>query len=207
MQTVVHAPNPSVFQKPALSDSQLVNQYCSGNTKALTVLIERHRQKLFRFIYSKVQDQDIASDLVQDTFLKVINTLNKGGYKEEGKFLPWSMRIAHNLVIDHFRRLKKMPLQYERAEYSVFSFISDNAMTKEDTMIQDHIQSNLHQIINCLPEDQLEVIEMRIFKEMSFKDISIQTGVSINTALGRMRYALINIRKIAAAHQIDLLAS
>jgi RNA polymerase sigma-70 factor (ECF subfamily) len=137
----------------------------------------------------------------------VIKTLDKGGYRDEGKFISWVMRIAHNLVIDHFRRLKKMPMTYEKSDYSVFSFLSDSSKTKEETMIQEHIESNLHHIINCLPADQLEVVSLRIFKELSFKEISEQTGVSINTALGRMRYALINIRKMASENQIDLLAS
>ncbi|MCW1952887.1 MAG: sigma-70 family RNA polymerase sigma factor [Flavobacteriia bacterium] len=174
---------------------------------SMSVLIEKHQPQIYRFIYSKVQDKELASDLAQDTFFKVIKSLKAGTYQEEGKFLSWAMRIAHNLVIDHFRRLKRMPMQYERAEFSMFSFMSDNVHTKEEDMIQDHIYEHLHSLVKNLPEDQLEVVELRIFKELSFKEISEQTGVSINTALGRMRYALINIRKAAAANHIDLLAS
>jgi RNA polymerase sigma-70 factor (ECF subfamily) len=207
MRTILNNTQSNNFNTTVLTDSQLVSDYLLGNRHALSLLVERHRAKTYRFIYTKVQDAELASDIVQDTFLKVIKTLDKGGYRDEGKFLSWVMRIAHNLVIDHFRRLKKMPMTYEKSDYSVFSFLSDSSKTKEETMIQEHIESNLHQIINCLPADQLEVVSLRIFKELSFKEISEQTGVSINTALGRMRYALINIRKIASENHIDLLAS
>jgi len=207
MLTILNNTQSNNFNTTVLTDSQLVSDYLLGNRHALSLLVERHRAKTYRFIYTKVQDAELASDIVQDTFLKVIKTLDKGGYRDEGKFVSWVMRIAHNLVIDHFRRLKKMPMTYEKSDYSVFSFLSDSSKTKEETMIQEHIESNLHHIINCLPADQLEVVSLRIFKELSFKEISEQTGVSINTALGRMRYALINIRKIASENQIDLLAS
>ena len=207
MRATLNNSQSNNFNATVLSDSQLVSDYLLGNRHALSLLVERHRAKTYRFIYNKVQDAELASDIVQDTFLKVIKTLDKGGYRDEGKFVSWVMRIAHNLVIDHFRRQKKMPMQYERSDYSVFSFLTDSAKTKEEKMIQEHIESNLHQIINSLPEDQLEVVSLRIFKELSFKEISEQTGVSINTALGRMRYALINIRKIASENHIDLMAS
>lgn len=207
MRTILNNTQSNNFNATVPTDSQLVSDYLLGNRNALSLLVERHRAKTYRFIYTKVQDAELASDIVQDTFLKVIKTLDKGGYRDEGKFISWVMRIAHNLVIDHFRRLKKMPMTYEKSDYSVFSFLSDSSKTKEETMIQEHIESNLHHIINCLPADQLEVVSLRIFKELSFKEISEQTGVSINTALGRMRYALINIRKMASENQIDLLAS
>lgn len=207
MRTILNNTQSNNFNTTVLTDSQLVSDYLLGNRHALSLLVERHRAKTYRFIYTKVQDAELASDIVQDTFLKVIKTLDKGGYRDEGKFVSWVMRIAHNLVIDHFRRQKKMPMTYEKSDYSVFSFLSDSSKTKEETMIQEHIESNLHHIINCLPADQLEVVSLRIFKELSFKEISEQTGVSINTALGRMRYALINIRKIASENHIDLLAS
>ena len=207
MQSVLYNSHSNNFNASVPSDSQLVLSYLNGKRQALSILVERHRPKTYRFIYAKVQDAEVASDIVQDTFLKVIKTLDKGGYRDEGKFVSWVMRIAHNLVIDHFRRLKKMPMQYEKSDYSFFSFLTDSSKTKEETMIQEHIESNLHHIINCLPADQLEVVSLRIFKELSFKEISEQTGVSINTALGRMRYALINLRKIASENHIDLLAS
>ena len=207
MQSVLKNSHSNNFNASVPSDSQLVLSYLNGKRQALSILVERHRPKTYRFIYAKVQDAEVASDIVQDTFLKVIKTLDKGGYRDEGKFVSWVMRIAHNLVIDHFRRLKKMPMQYEKSDYSFFSFLTDSSKTKEETMIQEHIESNLHHIINCLPADQLEVVSLRIFKELSFKEISEQTGVSINTALGRMRYALINLRKMASENHIDLLAS
>lgn len=207
MQSVLNNSHFNNFNASVPSDSQLVLSYLNGKRQALSILVERHRPKTYRFIYAKVQDAEVASDIVQDTFLKVIKTLDKGGYRDEGKFVSWVMRIAHNLVIDHFRRLKKMPMQYEKSDYSFFSFLTDSSKTKEETMIQEHIESNLHHIINCLPADQLEVVSLRIFKELSFKEISEQTGVSINTALGRMRYALINLRKMASENHIDLLAS
>ncbi len=207
MQSVLNNSHSNNFNASVPSDSQLVLSYLNGKRHALSILVERHRPKTYRFIYAKVQDAEVASDIVQDTFLKVIKTLDKGGYRDEGKFVSWVMRIAHNLVIDHFRRLKKMPMQYEKSDYSFFSFLTDSSKTKEETMIQEHIESNLHHIINCLPADQLEVVSLRIFKELSFKEISEQTGVSINTALGRMRYALINLRKMASENHIDLLAS
>jgi RNA polymerase sigma-70 factor (ECF subfamily) len=207
MQSVLNNSHSNNFNASVPSDSQLVLRYLNGKRQALSILVERHRPKTYRFIYAKVQDAEVASDIVQDTFLKVIKTLDKGGYRDEGKFVSWVMRIAHNLVIDHFRRLKKMPMQYEKSDYSFFSFLTDSSKTKEETMIQEHIESNLHHIINCLPADQLEVVSLRIFKELSFKEISEQTGVSINTALGRMRYALINLRKMASENHIDLLAS
>ena len=204
MQSVLNNSHSNNFNASVPSDSQLVLSYLNGKRQALSILVERHRPKTYRFIYAKVQDAEVASDIVQDTFLKVIKTLDKGGYRDEGKFVSWVMRIAHNLVIDHFRRLKKMPMQYEKSDYSFFSFLTDSSKTKEETMIQEHIESNLHHIINCLPADQLEVVSLRIFKELSFKEISEQTGVSINTALGRMRYALINLRKIIDKHNIVL---
>jgi len=207
MQSVLNNSHSNNFNASVPSDSQLVLSYLNGKRQALSIIVERHRPKTYRFIYAKVQDAEVASDIVQDTFLKVIKTLDKGGYRDEGKFVSWVMRIAHNLVIDHFRRLKKMPMQYEKSDYSFFSFLTDSSKTKEETMIQEHIESNLHHIINCLPADQLEVVSLRIFKELSFKEISEQTGVSINTALGRMRYALINLRKMASENHIDLLAS
>lgn len=153
MQSVLNNSHSNNFNASVPSDSQLVLSYLNGKRQALSILVERHRPKTYRFIYAKVQDAEVASDIVQDTFLKVIKTLDKGGYRDEGKFVSWVMRIAHNLVIDHFRRLKKMPMQYEKSDYSFFSFLTDSSKTKEETMIQEHIESNLHHIINCLPAD------------------------------------------------------
>ncbi len=187
-----------------VDDSQLIQDYIKGNEKALEVLIHRHQQKISSFIYSKVLDKDIAEDIFQDTFIKVIKTLKKGSYSEEGKFLPWVMRIAHNLIIDHFRRNKRMPKFEGSDDFNIFSVIKDDQMNVEHQLVKDQIDSDLGKLIEELPEDQKEVLMMRIYKDMSFKEISENTGVSINTALGRMRYALINLRKIIDRHNIVL---
>src|SRR5690554_2672192 len=177
-------------------DSVLVKDYINGNEKALEILINRHNQRISSFIYSKVLDRDTTEDIFQDTFIKVIKTLKRGSYSEEGKFLPWVMRIAHNLIIDHFRKNKRMPKFEGNDDLNIFSVIKDDQLNVERQLIKDQIESDLSLLILELPEDQKEVLMMRIYKDMSFKEISENTGVSINTALGRMRYALINLRKI-----------
>lgn len=187
-----------------LPDSLLVHNYVQGDENALTILINRHQSKIFGFIYSKISDRDISNDIFQDTFIKVIKTLKSNSYNEEGKFLPWVMRIAHNLIIDHFRRNKKMPMFRETEEFSIFSIMSDNALTIENKIIQEQVETDLRKLIEELPADQKEVLMMRMYQDMSFKEISELTGVSINTALGRMRYALMNMRKVIDKHQIIL---
>lgn len=187
-----------------IDDSVLVKNYIDGEEKALEVLINRHNQRISSFIYSKVLDRDITEDIFQDTFIKVIKTLKRGSYSEEGKFLPWVMRIAHNLIIDHFRKNKRMPKFEGSDDFNIFSVIKDDKMNAEKQLIKDQIDSDLGLLIDELPEDQKEVLIMRIYKDMSFKEISENTGVSINTALGRMRYALINLRKIVQKHNIVL---
>lgn len=187
-----------------IEDSELVRDYISGDERALEVLINKHNQRITSFIYSKVMDRDITEDIFQDTFIKVINTLKKGSYSEEGKFLPWVMRIAHNLIIDHFRKNKRMPKFEGNDDFNIFSVIGDDKLNAEKQIIKDQIDSDLGQLIEELPDDQREVLIMRIYKDMSFKEISENTGVSINTALGRMRYALINLRKIIDKHNIVL---
>lgn len=187
-----------------IDDSTLVQEYISGNEKALEILINRHNQRITSFIYSKVMDRDVTEDIFQDTFIKVINTIKKGNYSEEGKFLPWVMRIAHNLIIDHFRKNKRMPKFEGSEEFNIFSVIGDEKLNAEKQMIKDQIDSDLESLIDELPDDQREVLIMRIYKDMSFKEISDITGVSINTALGRMRYALINLRKIIEKNKIIL---
>jgi len=186
------------------SDALLVNAYVNGDESALGELIARHKERIYRFIYSKVYDRDVTEDIFQDTFVKVINTLKRGNYNEEGKFLPWVMRIAHNLVIDYFRRNNRMPKFESNDDFNIFSVLSDGDLNAERSMIKDQVQKDVQRLIEELPEDQKEVLIMRIYKEMSFKEISEQTGVSINTALGRMRYALINLRKVIDKHQIVL---
>jgi RNA polymerase sigma-70 factor (ECF subfamily) len=187
-----------------IPDALLVKKYVDGNELALSTLIKRHESKIYGFIYLKIADRDISNDIFQDTFIKVIKTLKSNSYNEEGKFLPWVMRISHNLIVDHFRKTKKMPMYRETEEFSIFSIMSDDSLTIENKMIFDQVEVDLKKIIEELPEDQKEVLVMRMYQDMSFKEISELTGVSINTALGRMRYALMNLRKIIDKHQIIL---
>lgn len=186
------------------TDAVLVHNYLQGDEGALSELITRHKQKIYSFIYSKVYDRDLTEDIFQDTFIKVIRTLKLGKYNEEGKFLPWVMRIAHNLVIDHFRKDKRMPKFDSTGEFSIFSVLSDSSLNAEKEMIKEQIESDLRRLIEELPEDQKKVLIMRMYNDMSFKEISDKTGVSINTALGRMRYALINLRKVIEQKNIVL---
>tara|TARA_B100000524_G_scaffold158607_1_gene80487 strand:+ start:1192 stop:1776 length:585 start_codon:yes stop_codon:yes gene_type:complete len=188
----------------SLSDAQLINKYISGNENSLSVLIDRHQSRIYGFIFSKIQDRDAAEDIFQDTFIKVIQTLKRGLYNEQGKFLPWVMRIAHNLVIDHFRKNNRMPKFNGRGDFDVFSVISDGNLNIESKIVESQIASHVRILLEELPEDQKTVIKMRIYQDMSFKEISENTGVSINTALGRMRYGLINLRKIIDKHNISL---
>ncbi|WP_457617381.1 RNA polymerase sigma factor [Lutibacter sp.] len=185
-------------------DSVLVSSYINGNEKSLEILICRHKQRVFSFILSKVLDKDIAEDIFQDTFIKVIRTLKRGNYNEEGKFLPWVMRIAHNLIIDHFRRNKRIPVFKNTDEFDIFSVISDDRLNIENQIIKSQILEDVRELIEELPNDQKEVLLMRMYKDMSFKEIAENTDVSINTALGRMRYALINMRKLIEKHNIIL---
>lgn len=193
-----------MMRKKVIKDSTLVSDYIQGKEIALEILIKRHQQRLFSFIYSKVQDRDITEDIFQDTFIKVIRTLKKGNYNEEGKFLPWVMRISHNLVIDYFRKSNRMPSFKNTDEFDIFSVLGDGNLNAEKKIIQEQIYSDVKELVNELPEEQKEVLIMRMYKDMSFKEISENTGVSINTALGRMRYALINMRKLIEKHKIIL---
>lgn len=187
-----------------LSDAVLIKNYINGDEHALSLLIKNNQSKIYGFIYSKIPDRDVCDDVFQDTFVKVIRTLKSNSYNEEGKFLPWVMRIAHNLVIDHFRRNKKMPMLRETEEFSIFSILTDDSQTIESAIINDQVETDLRKLVNELPDEQKEVLKMRLYQDLSFKEISELTGVSINTALGRMRYAVINIRKIIEKHQIIL---
>jgi RNA polymerase sigma-70 factor, ECF subfamily len=187
-----------------IPDALLVKKYAGGDENALAILINRHQSKIYGFIYSKVSDRDVSDDIFQDTFIKVIKTLKSDAYNEEGKFLPWVMRIAHNLVIDHFRRNKKMPMFRETEEFSIFSIMSDNAPNVESQIITTQVEEDIKKLIDELPYEQREVLVMRMYQDLSFKEIGEITGVSINTALGRMRYALMNLRKIIEKHKIIL---
>lgn len=192
------------MKQELITDAVLVRNYLEGDENALAVLITRHKQKIYSFIYSKVLDRDITEDVFQDTFIKVIRTLKLGKYNEEGKFLPWVMRIAHNLVIDHFRKNNRMPKFDNNQEFNIFSVISDSSLNAEKTIIKEQVERDVRRLIEELPEDQKQVLIMRMYNDMSFKEISENTGVSINTALGRMRYALINLRKVIDKHNIVL---
>ena len=193
-------------QLQQLDDAVLVSYYIKGNERALEVLVLRHKLKIYNFIYSKVFDRDTAEDIFQETFIKVIKTLKRGVYNEEGKFLPWVMRIAHNLVIDFFRKNNRIPTFDNNEEYDIFQLISDGSPTAERSMIDEQVVEDLQKLIVELPDDQKDVLTMRLYKDMSFKEIAESTGVSINTALGRMRYAIINLRKMIDEHQIILSA-
>lgn len=186
------------------TDAQLVSSYINGSEYALEQLINRHQLQIFNFINSKINDRDTSEDLFQDTFIKVIRTLKSGAYNEEGKFLPWVMRIAHNLVIDHFRKSNRIPTVGNKEDFDIFQFISDKSPNAESTLVQEQVLKDLQKLIQELPEDQKEVLIMRLYRDMSFKEIAENTNVSINTALGRMRYAIINLRKLITEHQIIL---
>ena len=189
----------------AKEDAKFIVNYINGCENSLEFLIKKHQHRLFNFIYSKVLDRDIADDIFQDTFVKVIKTLKRGVYNEEGKFLPWMMRIAHNLVIDHFRKKNRIPLFENSDNFDIFQLISDGSLNVENAIIDEQIVTDLQKIIIELPDDQKEVLMMRFYRDMSFKEIANLTGVSINTALGRMRYALINLRKLIDSHKISLI--
>jgi RNA polymerase sigma-70 factor (ECF subfamily) len=185
-------------------DAILLHNYISGDELALQILIDRHQSKIYGFIYSKIPDRSVCDDIFQDTFIKVIKTLRTKGYNEEGKFLPWVMRIASNLVIDYFRHNKRMPFQRETDEYSIFNFMTDSTLSIENQLIEEQVELDVRKLVEQLPEDQREVVKMRYYEDLSFKEISEITGVSINTALGRMRYAVINLRKIIKKNSIIL---
>ena len=189
-----------------MSDCDLIQLYLSGNEKPFEVLLMRHKDRLFRFINSKVKDAALANDLFQDTFVKIINTMKLGNYNEEGKFLPWAQRIAHNLVIDYFRKKNKVRIISEcnsfDEEYSIFYKIASDEKNYLQTQSYNEIETQMVNLISYLPDPQKEMIEMRIFQDMSFKEIAETEDISINTALGRMRYALINMRKLIEKHNM-----
>ncbi|MEN9699623.1 MAG: hypothetical protein RLZZ301_821 [Bacteroidota bacterium] len=190
------------------TDSELIQLYVRGREDAFGELLKRHQEAIFKFIYLKVKDSDLANDLFQEAFMKVIHKLKEGAYNEEGKFLPWVLRIAHNLVIDHFRRQSKYRMISERhswsEEYTIFHRIAADEPNFVQQTTLEEIQEQLHQLLEHLPEAQREIIYMRLFQELSFKDISENEGVSINTALGRMRYALLNLRKLIEKHELSM---
>ncbi len=190
------------------TDSWLISEYRSGNEKTLSILIERHQKDLFSFIFYKLMDEDLANDIFQDTFMKIIVTLKEGRYNEEGKFILWAKRIAYNLIIDHFRlkskHIKVSETTYDNDEFSIFDLISEKEENIEERLISQQIRDDLTKMLIYLPENQQEVIRLRFFDGLSFKEIADQTDSSINTTLGRVRYALINLRKIMTDHNIIL---
>jgi RNA polymerase sigma-70 factor (ECF subfamily) len=192
--------------KEQKTDQELVCAFLNGNEGTLQDLILRHERKVYTSIYLLVKDRTLADDLFQDTFIKVINTLRSGHYNEEGKFISWVLRIAHNLVIDHFRSQKRMPLVHDTEEFSVFDTLHLPDQNAEDKLMANQVNNQVRRLIDELPFDQREVVIMRHFADMSFKEIADVTGVSINTALGRMRYALINLRKMIHEKQLVLVS-
>jgi len=188
----------------SFSDSELIRAYRGGDEQAFEILLTRHQERVYTKIHFIVRDSDLANDLFQDTFIKVLGLLKTGKYIEEGKFLPWILRIAHNMAIDHFRRNKKMKMVRSREDFDVFSILDTGETHIEDKLVADQINSDVRDLIEYLPEDQQAVVRMRMYQDLSFREIAESTGVSINTALGRMRYAVINLRKIIDENNIQL---
>ncbi len=193
----------------SLNDTELVQLYINGNEDSLAVLLKRHKSKIFSSIIVVIKDRAMAEDVFQDTFVKVIQTLKRGQYNEEGKFLPWVLRIARNLIIDHYRALKRMPpmpvyTNEDGEEISVFSTLASEPDATEATLEASKFKQNIRNLINELPNDQREVVLMRTYYDMSFKEIADFSNVSINTALGRMRYALINLKKMIEERKVEV---
>ncbi|WP_353722851.1 RNA polymerase sigma factor [Dyadobacter sp. 676] len=183
------------MEKVQVSDSELVTLYIRGNEKAFEKLVQRHKSRIYTTIYLIVKDQYVAEDLLQDTFIKAVDTIKSGRYNDEGKFLPWIIRIAHNLAIDYFRRDKRYPNVVFEDGSSVFNTLDFSEDSVESIQIRQETHEQLREMIQRLPDVQKQVLIMRHYEDMSFQEIADATGVSINTALGRMRYALINLRK------------
>ena len=188
-----------------LNDKQLVDSYRNGNVASFELLVERHQNKVFSYILSLVRDRQLADDIFQDTFLKIIRTIKAGAYKEEGKFIQFAMRIAHNLIIDHFRKSKRLPMaDAVNKEYDLIDNAKITDLSIEDKIVNEQVYDDIRKMIDFLPDEQREVLNMRMYADMSFKDIAEATNVSINTALGRMRYAIINLRKMAKENNLTL---
>lgn len=187
-------------------DRTLITKYISGEEKAFEVLLLRHKDRIYRSIQMKVRDEALANDLFQDAFIKIINTLKAGNYNEEGKFLPWALRIAQNLVIDHFRKSNKVKMISESSslkdDYNILHTLKLEEGTIEQQIGRDELEGQVVELIGHLPESQREILKLRIYNDMSFKDIAELYDISINTALGRMRYALINLRKLMEKYNV-----
>lgn len=187
-----------------LTDQQLIHLYMDGNADALSTLVLRYKDKIFTSIYLLVKDKYLAEDMFQDVFIRVIDTLKSGRYTDEGKFLPWALRIAHNMCVDHFRKVKRSPSIKTSDDRDIFEVLNFNEASPEQKMMQNQSHDRIRKMIDMLPEDQREVIILRHYADLSFKEIAELTKCSINTALGRMRYGLINMRKMMVEKQIAL---
>ncbi|MBL0317655.1 MAG: sigma-70 family RNA polymerase sigma factor [Flavobacteriales bacterium] len=190
-----------------MTDRQLVEIYYNGKEEGFEELLKRYKSRVFGKIMMYVKDRAVAEDIFQDTFVRAIHALKEGNYNEEGKFSAWVMRIAHNLCIDYFRGKKKMPVTRERDDYNPFDYISSNERNSEDEKVNAEVLTDAKRLLNYLPMEQKEIVMMRLYYDMSFKEISEQLDISINTALGRMRYALINLRKLIEKHQMEMTLS
>ncbi len=186
------------------SDHELISSFTSGNVNALEVLVLRHKEKLYTSIFFLVKDKYLAEDIFQDVFIRIIETIRSGRYTDEGKFLPWAMRIAHNLCVDHFRKVKRTPTIKTSENQDIFEVLNFTEECAETKMIKTQSHNRVREMLDQLPEDQREVIILRHYGDMSFKEIATITNCSINTALGRMRYGLINLRKMMLQKQIAL---
>ena len=187
------------------SDKELIERYQAGDVHSFELLIGRYQKQVYSYILTLVKDKQLADDVFQDTFVKVIQTIKSKSYKDDGRFVQFAMRIAHNLVIDHFRKENRIPtVESSSEDYNYIDNVPITDHSVEQGMIVDQVHSDLHRMIAFLPDEQREVLRMRIFDDMSFKDIADITNVSINTALGRMRYALINLRKMMVANNMTL---
>lgn len=188
------------------TDNFLLKNYLEGNEKALEFLIIKHKSQIYNYIYSKVLDKDLSDDLFQDVFIKVIESLKTKTYNEEGKFLPWVMRIAHNLAMDHYRKLKKISVVRENDKFNIFEKKGSWDIPVEQEIMIEDLNKNLNDLIQELLPEQKEILIMRFYYKMSFKEIAEDTGVSINTSLGRVRYAITNLKKLIEQHNILLTA-
>ncbi len=196
------------MKKSKLTDHELVKKFMKGEQSSFEILICRHKDKVYTYILLMVKNEHLAQDIFQETFIKVVKSLHQGKYQENGKFISWVIRIAHNLIIDHFRKEKQMKTcSNDEYEMDIFNSTRFSDNTVEEDIIQDQIMSDVRQLVEYLPEEQKEVIVLRHFMGLSFKEIADQTEVSINTALGRMRYALINLRKLVEEKKMSLTVS
>jgi len=186
------------------SDKELITAFLSGDSLSIERLIVRHKDKVFGYIMSKVKDVDLANDIFQDVFIKVVNKLQEGRYNEEGKFISWVMRISHNRIIDHFRKESRVRMVRSNDDFDIFNVLGEESDSAETEIVQNQIFSDVKKLIGFLSQEQREVLEMRFYSGMTFKEISEECDISINTALGRMRYALMNLRKLQEKHQINL---